>query len=364
MNKHHYCLIMAGGVGSRFWPLSRVNKPKQFLDILGVGKSLLQMTYARFINICPRENIFIVTNEEYTDIVLEQLPEINPERVISEPLRKNTAPCVIYSSYKIHKIDPEAVIVVSPSDHFIQDEKKFLTLVKEGLTFAAGNDALVTLGIEPLRPETGYGYIQIKKGGMKYTHNKNIKKVKTFTEKPDLKMAELFLKSGDFYWNSGIFIWSVRTILNAFEKHMPDLYHLFSEGEEVYNTDREKEFIFKTYANCTEISIDYAIMEKAENVYVLCSDFGWSDLGTWNSLYEHSQRDDHGNVVTGGKILLYDTHNSIIRTDNNRLVVINGLDEFIVVQSGEILLICPKQEEQRIKQFVNDVQIRTKDQYI
>ncbi len=364
MNKHHYCLIMAGGVGSRFWPLSRVSRPKQFLDILGVGQSLLQMTYDRFRDICPKENIFVVTNEEYTDLVLEQLVEIDPSRIISEPLRKNTAPCIIYSSHKIYKIDPEAVIVVSPSDHFIQDVPKFLRLVEEGIAFATGNDALVTLGIEPVRPETGYGYIQIKKGNLKSAGTNNIKKVKTFTEKPDLKMAELFLKSGDFYWNSGIFIWSVRSILTAFEKHMPDLYYLFSEKPEIYNTEQEKDFIFKAYTNCTEISIDYAIMEKARNVYVLCSDFGWSDLGTWNSLYDHSERDDHGNVVTGGEILLYNTRGSIVRTDDGQLVVINGLEDFIVVQSGKILLICPKKEEQKIKQFVKEVQIRVGDKFI
>ncbi len=363
MNTHHYCIIMAGGVGSRFWPLSRMNMPKQFLDILGVGRSLLQMTYDRFRKICPVENIFIITNEEYTNIVLDQLSGIDPACVISEPLRKNTAPCIAYSSNKILKSDPDAVVVVSPSDHFIQDEPKFLELIEEGLSFATGNEALITLGIEPIRPETGYGYIQIKKGDPGQSGD-NIRKVKTFTEKPDLKMAELFLKSGDFYWNSGIFIWSVRSILNAFAKYMPDLYQIFEEGRDFYNTEKEKGFIFKAYSNCTEISIDYAIMEKAENVYVLCSDFGWSDLGTWNSLYEHSEKDDHGNVVKGGMTFLYEAKDSIIRTDDNRLIVAYGLKDFIVVQSGDILLICPKDEEQKIKQFVKDVQMKTGDKYI
>jgi mannose-1-phosphate guanylyltransferase len=363
MNEHHYCIIMAGGIGSRFWPYSRMHKPKQFLDILGVGKSLLQMTYDRFLRICPAENIYIVTNSEYISLVTEQLPGIGEHQVLSEPLRKNTAPCIAYSSEKIRKADPEAVIVVAPSDHYIQNEKKFLDVIREGLDFAGQQDALLTLGIEPVRPETGYGYIQIKKDTSQKTNNK-LYKVKTFTEKPDRKMAEIFLESGDFYWNSGIFIWSVGTILKAFERHMPDLYHLFSEGREVYDTEEEEEFIFNAYANCTEISIDYAIMEKAENVYVICADFGWSDLGTWNSLYEHSERDDHGNVVTGKNVFIYGTKNSIIRTEDDRLIVAYGLEDFIVVQSGDILLLCPKSEEQRIKQFVKEVQIRTGEKYI
>jgi len=337
-----------------------MHKPKQFLDILGVGKSLLQMTYDRFSRICPRENIFIVTNKEYTPLVLEQLPGIDQEHVLSEPFRKNTAPCIAYSSEKIRKADPEAVIVVAPSDHYIQNEEKFLDVIGEGLEFAAGHDALLTLGIEPVRPETGYGYIQIKKGTLQKTENK-LYKVKTFTEKPDRKMAEVFLESGDFYWNSGIFIWSVDAILKAFEKYKPEMYHLFSEGRELYNTPEEEKFIFDTYANCTEISIDYAIMEKAENVYVLCADFGWSDLGTWNSLYEHSETDDHGNLVAGDHVFLYETRNSIIHTDEGRLVVAYGLEDYIVVQSGDILLLCPKKEEQRIKQFVKEVQIKTGD---
>ncbi len=364
MNKHHYCIIMAGGIGSRFWPLSRKSKPKQFLDILGVGKSLLEMTYERFMGICPEENIYIITHDDYTDIVLEELPGIDAERVISEPLRKNTAPCIAYSSNKIYKQDPEAVIIVAPSDHFIQDETKYKKLIQEGLTFAAQNDALITLGIEPTRPETGYGYIQIKKGNLSSGRQSNLNKVKTFTEKPDRKMAELFLKSGDFYWNSGIFVWSARSILRALEKYNPDLYHLFSEGKDVYNTEQETLFIFNAYTNCTEISIDYAVMEKADNVYVLCADFGWSDLGTWNSLYEHSGRDDQGNVVDGENVLLYETRNSIIRSEHNRLIVAYGLKDFIVVQSKDILLICPKKEEQRIKQFVKDIQMKTGDQYI
>ncbi len=363
MNKHHYCVIMAGGVGSRFWPYSRMHKPKQFLDILGVGRSLLQMTFDRFSKICPRENIFVVTNKEYATLVSEQLPDIEKEHILSEPFRKNTAPCVAYASEKIRKIDPEAIMVVAPSDHFIQNEKKFLEVISEGIDFAGTHEALLTLGIEPVRPETGYGYIQIKKNTQQKSNSK-LYKVKTFTEKPDRKMAEVFLESGDFYWNSGIFIWSVDAILHAFEKYKPEMYHLFAEGRELYNTAKEDPFIFDAYANCTEISIDYAIMEKAENVYVICADFGWSDLGTWNSLYEHSETDDRGNVVTGEHVFLYETHNSIIHTDPGKLIVAYGLKDYIIVQSGDILLLCPKNEEQRIKQFVKEVQIQTGDRYI
>ncbi len=363
MNEHYYCVIMAGGVGSRFWPYSRMHKPKQFLDILGVGRSLLQMTFDRFSRICPAENILVVTNKEYISLVSEQLPDIDEKNILSEPFRKNTAPCIAYASEKIRKADPEAVMVVAPSDHFIQHEEKFLRVIRSGLEFATKSDALLTLGIEPVRPETGYGYIQIRKGSQ-HKAGDNLYKVKTFTEKPDRKMAEVFLESGDFYWNSGIFIWSVNAILEAFREYKPDMYHLFAEGRDLYNTEKEKKFIYDVYINCPEISIDYAIMEKAENVYVICADFGWSDLGTWNSLYEHSEKDDHGNVVAGGEVLLYKTSNSIIHTDKEKLVVAYGLEEYIVVQSEDILLICPIKEEQRIKQFVKEVQIRTGDKYI
>ncbi len=363
MNEHYYCVIMAGGVGSRFWPYSRMRKPKQFLDILGVGRSLLQLTFDRFSKICPVENIYVVTNKEYVSLVNEQLPLLEGKNVLSEPLRKNTAPCIAYASEKIHKADPEAVIVVAPSDHFIQHEEKFLEVIRQGLAFTSDNDALLTLGIEPVRPETGYGYIQIRKETRQKTAD-NLYKVKTFTEKPDRQMAEVFLESGDFYWNSGIFIWSVKTILKAFEEYNPDMYQLFAGGREIYGTDQEEKFIFDAYANCPEISIDYAIMEKAENVYVICADFGWSDLGTWNSLYEHSEQDDHGNVVAGENVLLYKTRNSIIHADREQLVVAYGLEEYIVVQSEDILLICPRGEEQRIKQFVKEVQIKTGDKYI
>ncbi len=363
MNEHHYCVIMAGGVGSRFWPYSRAHRPKQFLDILGTGRSLLQMTYDRFLKICPKDNILIVTNKEYTDLVMEQLPEIRPDRVLSEPFRKNTAPCIAYASEKIREVDPQAVMVVAPSDHFILDERKFLEVIGEGLDFVEDHEALLTIGVEPTRPETGYGYIQIKKDTRQPDHN-DLYKVKTFTEKPDREMAEIFLASGDFYWNAGIFLWSVESIVKAFEKYMPDLYHIFAEGRGKYYTPEEESFIYEAYANCTEISIDYAIMEKAENVYVICADFGWSDLGTWNSLYEHSEHDDHGNMVTGDQVFLYEVKNSIVRTDEGKLLVAYGLEDYIVVQSGEITLICPKREEQRIKQFVKEVQIKAGEKFL
>ncbi len=363
MNEHRYCVIMAGGVGSRFWPYSRARKPKQFLDILGTGRSLLQMTYDRFRKLCPEENILIVTNKEYTDLVKEQLPGILPDQVLSEPFRKNTAPCIAYASEKIRSVDPEGVMVVAPSDHYIQDEEKFLEVIEEGFSFVERHEALLTIGIEPTRPETGYGYIQIKKDTRQDTKN-DLYKVKTFTEKPNRELAQVFLESGDFYWNAGIFLWSVKSILAAFEKYMPDIYHIFAEGRGIYHTEKEEAFIYKAYSNCTEISIDYAIMEKAENVYVICADFGWSDLGTWNSLYEHSELDDHGNMVTGDPVFLYEVKGSIIHTDEGKLLVAYGLEDYIVVQSGEITLICPKKEEQRIKQFVKEIQIKTGDKYI
>lgn len=346
---------MAGGIGSRFWPLSTDSKPKQFLDILGIGKTLLQQTFERFKTVCPVENIYIVTSTRYKDLVLDQLSGINQNQVLLEPSRRNTAPCIAYANYKILKINPDANIVVAPSDHLILKEKKFVKTIKEALNFVEKNNVLLTLGMKPTRPETGYGYIQIDKNGNKTS---NINKVKTFTEKPDIKLAKVFFESGDFYWNSGIFIWSLKTIMDAFETHLPEINSLFSQGIDLYNTKDEKEFISQTYSECRNISIDYGIMEKSKNVYVFCSEFGWSDLGTWGSLYEHSKKDKKLNAIKGQKVFAYDSQNCIVNVPDNKLVVMQGLDNYIVVESDNTLLICKKEDEQQIRQFVNDISVK------
>lgn len=355
---------MAGGIGSRFWPLSRIRKPKQFLDILGIGKTLLQQTFDRFVQIIPKENIYIVSNEEYLDIILQQLPGIKSEQVLLEPMRRNTAPCVAYANYRIREIEPNANIVVAPSDHLIMKEKDFLNVVIKGLDFVSKEDALLTLGIHPSRPETGYGYIQINGNKEAIVVNESFRKVKTFTEKPDLKMATLFLESGDFYWNSGIFFWSLKTISAAFEKYLSDVDGLFKEGVGIYNTPGEHDFIAQTYSKCKNISLDYGIMEKAENVFVLCADFGWSDLGTWGSLYDMSNKDKNANTIQGKNVFIYDSINCIINLPDEKLAVIQGLDDYIVVDSDNILLICRKEDEQKIKNFVNNVRLEKGESYI
>ena len=364
MNKKNFCVIMAGGIGSRFWPLSRTRKPKQFLDILGIGKTLLQQTYDRFAQIIPKENIFIVSNEEYLEIILEQLRGIKPEQVLLEPMRRNTAPCIAYANYKIREIEPDANIVVAPSDHLIMKETDFLKVVEKGLDFITKDDVLLTLGIQPSRPETGYGYIQINGNKEAIIVNESFRKVKTFTEKPDLKMATLFIESGDFFWNSGIFLWSLKSITAAFNRYLSEVDSLFKEGIGVYNTPDEHDFISKTYPKCKNISIDYGIMEKAENVYVLCSDFGWSDLGTWGSLYDMSGKDKDLNAIQGKNVFIYDSENCIINLPNDKLAVIQGLKDYIVVDSDNILLICKKEDEQKIKNFVNDVKLEKGENYI
>lgn len=364
MNKHHYCIIMAGGIGSRFWPLSRTNMPKQFLDILGVGTSLLQQTYERFCQIIPSENIYIVSNAEYKEIIEQQLPSLKKENILSEPYRRNTAPCVAYAAYRIKQVDPEALMVVAPSDHLILKEEKFLAQVVAGLEFVGSHDALLTLGMVPSRPETGYGYIQANGEKVVEKHGNTYRKVKTFTEKPDLKLANIFLKSGDFYWNSGIFFWSLKSVLQAFEFHLPEISTSFEEGSHIYNTEGEAEFIEKTYAGCKNISIDYGIMEKADNVYVLTTDIGWSDLGTWGSLFEQKTKDINNNALIGDNIFVYDVKDSLISVSGKQMVVLQGLENFIVVQSDDILLVCKREEEQRIKVFVNDVKISKGEKFV
>ncbi len=364
MDTSNYCVIMAGGIGSRFWPLSRTSKPKQFLDILGTGQTLLQQTFDRFSKVIPRENIFIVTNADYGSLVKEQLPDISDNQVLLEPMRRNTAPCIAYANHKINLIDPDAKIVVAPSDHLILKENEFLEVVKKGIQFVSENDSLLTLGIQPSRPETGYGYIQVNGGLEKIELNKSLRKVKTFTEKPDSKMARLFLDSGDFYWNSGIFFWSLKTIMQAFEKYLPEVDNMFRGGTAFYNTGKETAFIEDNYPECRNISIDYGIMEKAGNVYVLCADFGWSDLGTWGSLYEHLGKDNNKNTVTGKQVFVYDSKRCLVNIGNEKLAVIHGLEDYIVVDSNNILLVCKKDDEQKIKQFVNDVRVEMGDNYI
>jgi mannose-1-phosphate guanylyltransferase len=363
MNKNHFCVIMAGGIGSRFWPLSKISKPKQFLDILGTGRSLLQSTYDRFREIIQPENIIIVTSSQYRDFIFEQLPELTPQQVLLEPMRKNTAPCIAYANYKIKLMNPDAVIVVSPSDHLILKQDEFLNEIRKGLEVASSENVLLTLGIKPNRPETGYGYIQANTKRIPGKPD-NLRKVKTFTEKPDMELARVFFESGEFHWNSGIFIWSLKTIMNSIRQFLPDVDSLFSTGLNVYNTEKEQEFITGVYATCKNISVDYGIMEKAEDVYVLVSDFGWSDLGTWGSLYENSHRDSDGNMISGKNVFTYDIKNSIINVPRDKIVVLQGLDEFIVVDSGDILLVCRKEDEQRIKQFVNDVKIEKGEEYL
>lgn len=359
--QNRYCVIMAGGIGSRFWPISRSAHPKQFLDILNTGKTLLRQTYDRFNIICPPENIFVVTSDAYSELVKQQIPELTPSQILGEPQRRNTAPCIAYACYKIQSINPDANIVVAPSDHLITDEPSFIKSIGYALEFTKKNNALATLGIKPDRPETGYGYIQFKEDGS--DEMLHMRQVKTFTEKPNEEMAKFFLKSGDFLWNSGIFIWNVKSILKAFEEHLPEAANLFKDGAALWNTPEEKEFIKKVYSQCNNISIDYGVMEKAKNVFVLSSDFGWSDLGTWTSLYEHLKHDASENAVAGNHVLLDETKKCIINMPKDKLAVIKGLEDFIVVEADNILLICPKSQEQEIRQLVNDVKIKKGEKF-
>jgi mannose-1-phosphate guanylyltransferase len=363
MNKNNYCVIMAGGIGTRFWPMSKTSHPKQFIDILGTGRTLLQQTYERFLTICPKENIFVVTNEIYKPLTLLQLTDLDESQVISEPSRRNTAPCIAYASYKIAQKNPKANIVVAPSDHIVLKVDVFSDIIKMALEIAADHDWLITLGIKPSRPDTGYGYIQFNEETVLEKYNL-LRKVKTFTEKPVLEMAKSFLQSGDFLWNSGIFIWSVSSIMKAFEEHLPEVNDVFKEGLGKYNTAEESSFIKNAYPVCKNISIDYGVMEKANNVHVMISDFGWSDLGTWGSLYETRTKNEAGNTVVGKNVLLYDSTNCIINMPDEKLVVVQGLDDFIIVESENTLLICRKTEEQQIRQFVNDVKIAKGDHFV
>lgn len=363
MKKDHYAIIMAGGVGTRFWPMSTTKHPKQFLDILGTGKTLLQQTYDRLVDICPNENIYIVTSETYRKLVAEQLPLLPKENILCEPARKNTAPCVAYASYKISKLNPNAITIVAPSDHLIKKQDTFKKAINACFEKAEKEDCLITLGIKPTRPDTGYGYIQFIDSDKK-EKDKRIYKVKTFTEKPDHEMAKFFMESGDFLWNSGIFVWSVKSVIKAMESHDPELANVFKEGWDAYNTPKEKEFIDNAYKVCKNISIDYSVMEKAKNVYVRSSIIGWSDLGTWGSLYTHIQKDQSRNAMIGKNVMAYDTRNCIVQVPNDKLVVLQGLEDYIVVESEGILMICKKQDEQQIRNFVNDVKVNKGEKFV
>ncbi len=354
---------MAGGVGSRFWPVSRTEFPKQFIDFFGVGKTLIQSTYERFLQICPPENIYIVTNEIYVGLIKEQLPQLNTSQILAEPIMRNTAPCIAYGSMKIAQINPNAVIVVAPSDHTISNLEGFTQAIHQSLKAAAASKCLITLGIKPNRPDTGYGYIQYINEAL--TADEHIFKVKTFTEKPNLELAQSFVQSGDFLWNAGIFIWSAKAINQAFEKHLPDMHEIFMQGNMFYNTPKEAEFIANAYLQCTNISIDFAIMEKATNVYVLPSDFGWSDLGTWASIYEMSEKDYVGNaVIPAKKVMMFDSSNCMVNVPKEKLVILQGLHNYIVVESNHTLLICPRAEEQNVKNIVADVKAKFGNKYI
>lgn len=345
MNPNNYVVIMAGGIGSRFWPFSRTTFPKQFHDVMGTGKTMIQQTADRYRNICPQENILVVTNKDYAELVKSQLPWMTDDQILLEPMGRNTAPCVAYAAFKIFAKNPDANLVVCPADHVILMEETFERVILEALESTQKTDRLLTLGMKPTRPDTGYGYIQF------HEIPDPVKKVKTFTEKPELEIARKFLESGDFVWNAGIFIWNAKSIIHALEKHQPELYEIFNDGIQHMWTANEQSFINNTYPQCKNISVDNGIMEKATNVYVMLADFGWSDLGTWKSLYELSDKDENGNVVNANA-MLYDTYNSVVRVGKDKLVVLEGVDNLIVAEADGVIMICHKDHEQRDRKSV------------
>jgi mannose-1-phosphate guanylyltransferase len=359
-NKNHYVAIMAGGIGSRFWPMSRTALPKQFLDVLNTGKTLVQWTYERYAKFIPAENIFIVTSEEYVDIVKTQLPKLPLENILAEPSKKNTAPCIAYISFKLAQMNPDAKCIVAPSDHLILEEARFQSIALQALDFVDNIKALVTLGVQPTHPNTGYGYIQFE--GLEVA--KDVYKVKTFTEKPDLEIAKSFLASGDFLWNAGIFAWEISNILAAFEKYQPEMFELFEQEKQYFNTPEEHGAIQRIYPLCTNISIDIAIMEKASNVYVMPASFGWSDLGTWNSAYDNMEKDYLGNAVASDNVIVIDATKCMINSPKDKLVLVQGLDDFIVIDTKDVLLICSRDKEQSIKEYVAEVKRNKGDKYI
>tara|TARA_R110002110_G_scaffold223282_4_gene437185 strand:- start:580 stop:1662 length:1083 start_codon:yes stop_codon:yes gene_type:complete len=357
-NKNYYAILMAGGVGSRFWPVSTKDFPKQFHDMLGTGDTLIQKTFHRLADLIPKENIFILTNERYNDLVLEQLPEVEQRQVVLEPAMRNTAPCILYASLKIQKENPDAVMIVAPSDHWIEDEKTFSKNVQQAFDFCAKNNTLMTLGIQPTFPNTGYGYIEYDKSSAKA-----IKSVNQFREKPDYKTAKEFIAQGNFLWNAGIFMWSVKSVVEAFQNNQPELYDLFENGIGVYNTDFEDDFIRDNYPKAENISVDYAIMEKSSNVCVIAAEFDWNDLGTWGSLYDKLNKDESNNAVVNARTLTEDASGNMIRTETDKIVVIDGLQDYIVVDKEEVLLIFPKSKEQDIKKTLQQVKDKFGEQY-
>jgi len=357
-----FCVIMAGGIGSRFWPMSRTSYPKQFLDMLGTGKTMIRQTYERFDSICKKENVLVVTNEIYKYLVLEQLPELEDHQVLCEPARRNTAPCIAYANQRIKALNSDAQIIVAPADHLVLQADIFSATITTALEQADLKNCLVTLGIKPSRPDTGYGYIQFDHAYVGVAEQ--VKKVNLFTEKPNPETAKEFIESGDYYWNSGIFIWNLSSINDAFEKHLPEINSLFMEGEAIYGTADEDAFIKKTYEACTSISIDYGVMEKADNVFVVLSDFGWSDLGTWGSLYDHLAKDKHQNASIGKQVVYYDSENCVVSAPDDKLVVLQGLKDYIVIETKDVLLVCRKEDEQQIKQFAQDAETSSGVKYL
>jgi mannose-1-phosphate guanylyltransferase len=358
MNKNYYAILMAGGVGSRFWPVSTQDFPKQFHDMLGTGETLIQKTFSRLTKLIPSENIFILTNERYNDLVFQQLPKVTKRQVVLEPAMRNTAPCILYASLKIQKENPDAVMIVAPSDHWIEDETTFTKNVQQAFDFCSQNDALMTLGITPTFPNTGYGYIEFNKSS-----NQDIKAVNQFREKPDYNTAKAFIEQGNFLWNAGIFMWSVNSVVKAFQNKQPVLFELFNKGIEVYNTDLENDFVKVNYAKSENISVDYAIMETSENVFVLPAEFDWNDLGTWGSLYDKLDKDDDGNAVVNARTLTEEASGNMIRTKNDKIVVVDGLQDYIIVDKDEVLLIMPKSKEQDIKAVLQKVKDKFGDKY-
>jgi len=360
MNKNNYVAIMAGGIGSRFWPMSRTNYPKQFLDILNIGRTLIQSTYDRFAKFIPKENIYVVTFEDYADIVAEQLPELSKANILCEPSRKNTAPCIAYVSYKIHLLNANANLICAPSDHLITDDNAFIKICNEALKFTAHIKGLLTLGIKPTHPNTGYGYIQYEPLAV----GENIYKVKTFTEKPTVEIAKAFIASGDFLWNAGIFVWQVKNIIKAFEKLLPEIHEVFDAELNNFNIDAEKEAIERIYPLCVNISIDYGIMEKADNVYIMPSSFGWSDLGTWASAFQNLEKDYFENAVVGDNVMIIDATNNLVHASNKKLILLQGLNDYVVVDTKDVLLICKKDKEQEIKEYVAEVKRNKGDKFL
>jgi mannose-1-phosphate guanylyltransferase len=348
---------MAGGVGSRFWPESRGVRPKQFLDILGVGKTFLRQTYERFVPLVPPENIIVVTGEDYRNLVAEQIPELSPDQILGEPLGRNTAPCIAYAAFMLRATDPDSVMIVTPADHLITGEEKFRRAIDESVDFAATNDVLMTIGIQPTRPDTGYGYIQVEE------RCDGISRVRTFTEKPNAELAKVFVDSGEFFWNSGIFIWRTGVILDALAEHLSEVYELFAVSQDDFGTPRQSASVARIYPETRNVSIDFGVLEHAQNVYVRCSDFGWSDVGTWNSLHGNLSHDERGNAVAG-QARLVDVSGSLVRVPEGKLAVVGGLTDYVVVDTDDVLLVWPRAEEQRIKQVVTALRFDGAEKYL